>query len=170
MAYNWLSNHYNFAGYPSLFFDGGDQVAVGAYADSIDNVNWYRPLVEDVAARVVQPLNVIVSVDTSNAAADEFLFHVRVGNGVPVNAAPASAPTVTGLASVTVGATNDYTINCTDPDGDGLYFQIDWGNGDVTEWLGPFDSGVDHVFPYSWPTTGSYDVKVIAKDWYEEVT
>jgi len=170
VAYDWLAYHYNFAGYPSLFFDGGDQVAVGAYADSALNVDWYTPLVESVAARVVYPLNVIVSVDTSNAVADEFLFHVRIGNGVAVNMAPSNAATPTGPTSVTVGTSNDFTVSATDPDGDGLYFMLDWGDGEITEWLGPFESGLGHQFSHSWATTGVYNVSVRTKDWYEEVT
>ena len=137
-AYDWLDNHYNFAGYPSLFFDGGDEVAVGAYADSANNVNWYTPLVEAVAARTVVPLNVIVSVDTSNAAADEFLFHVRIGNGVDVNTAPSNASPMTGPTTLTVGTPYDFTTSAVDPDGDGVYFMINWGDGEITEWLGPF--------------------------------
>ncbi|MCP4685951.1 MAG: hypothetical protein GY867_10985 [bacterium] len=170
VAADWLSNHYNFPGYPTLFYDGGDQVTVGAYSDSATNHNWFEPIIDDVADRVVEPLNVIISVDTSNAAANEFLFHVRVGNGVGVNSAPSNAAAPTGLTTVTVGASADYTTSATDPDGDGLYFQMDWGDGQITEWLGPFDEGVPHVFSHSWSAGGSYDIKVRTKDWYEEVT
>lgn len=169
-AYDWLDVHYNFAGYPSLFFDGGLEVAVGAYPDSTNNVNWYTPIVEAVASRTVQPLNLVVSVDTSNAAADEFLFHVRVGNGVSVNSPPSNAASPAGPTSVAVGATADYTTSAVDPDGDGVYFQWDWGDGEITPWLGPFDQGVDHQFSHAWPTSGAYDISVRTKDWYEEVT
>lgn len=169
-AYSWLHDHYNFVGYPTVLFDGGLDVAVGAYADSANNVNWYLPIIASQAARVVEPLNVIVSVDSSNTVADEFLFHVRVGKGVPVNAPPSDATGPTGPTTVTVGASTEFTVSATDPDGDGVYFQWNWGDGETTGWLGPYDQGVATPFNHAYAVGGSYEITVRTKDWYEEET
>jgi PKD repeat protein len=57
-----------------------------------------------------------------------------------------------------------YTTNTTDPDGDDLYYQFDWGDGTLSSWLGPYHSNEIVETTNIWQTPGDYQVKVIAKD------
>jgi hypothetical protein len=59
-----------------------------------------------------------------------------------------------------------YTSNTTDPDGDQIYYLWDWGDGNTTRWLGPYNSGVIINMTHKWTIKGSYSIKVKAKDIY----
>ena len=51
-----------------------------------------------------------------------------------------------------------------DPDDDQVYYKWDWGNGEISEWVGPFYSGDIVEEKYKWNEKGSYEVKVKSKD------
>ena len=60
-----------------------------------------------------------------------------------------------------------FTTSSTDQDGDQIYYKFDWdanGAGDQTGWLGPYDSGETISKSHTWDATGTYVVKVRAKD------
>ena len=57
-----------------------------------------------------------------------------------------------------------YSTSTTDPDaGDQIWYQWQYG-GSFTNWLGPYTSGETVQQTFSWPTQGTYAVKVKAKD------
>jgi hypothetical protein len=45
-----------------------------------------------------------------------------------------------------------------------------WGDGQYSEWLGPFNSGETADSSHSWNKTANYQVRVKAKDSYEQET
>ena len=57
-----------------------------------------------------------------------------------------------------------YKTQTSDPDGDVLYYQWDWGDGNMSEWMGPYPSGSQVEASHSWTLQGTYAVKVKAKD------
>jgi outer membrane protein assembly factor BamB len=80
---------------------------------------------------------------------------------------PPVKPTISGQTSGKVGQSYQYTFKSTDPDGDQIYYYIDWGDGDVVDWDGPHDSGVEVAFSHTWSTPGDYQITCKAKDPYE---
>ncbi|MBE3138989.1 MAG: PKD domain-containing protein, partial [Thermoplasmata archaeon] len=64
------------------------------------------------------------------------------------------------------GTSYTYSTSSTDPDGDDLYYQFDWGNTILSSWLGPYHNGVMIQTSYIWNAPGSYQVKAHAKDIY----
>ena len=62
------------------------------------------------------------------------------------------------------GETYTFNSSTTDPDGDGIYYLFDWGDGSNTGWLGPYNSGYEIQTSHIWSQRGSYEVKVKAKD------
>jgi hypothetical protein len=50
------------------------------------------------------------------------------------------------------------------PEGDVVYYLIDWGDGNFSEWIGPYDSGLPATVTYSWSEPGVYSLKVKAKN------
>jgi hypothetical protein len=58
----------------------------------------------------------------------------------------------------------DFSTVAADPEGDQVYYQWDWGDGNVSEWFGPYDFGEHSSATYQWEQNGSYDIKVRAKD------
>jgi len=71
-----------------------------------------------------------------------------------------------GVTNGKVGQEYSYTTSTTDPDGDQMYYLWDWGDGNNSGWLGPYNSGVTAGVTHNWTIKGSYSVKVKAKDIY----
>lgn len=57
-----------------------------------------------------------------------------------------------------------YSTSTTDPEGDQLYYQWDWGDGTTSDWAGPYESGITISEDHAWSQTGTFEVKVKAKD------
>jgi hypothetical protein len=71
---------------------------------------------------------------------------------------------------------NFWTDPVTDPSGDSLYCRWDWGDGNITEWLGPYPSGSTIYVFHSWEDAGVYDIRAKLKgnggesNWSEPLT
>ncbi len=60
-----------------------------------------------------------------------------------------------------------YKISSSDSDGDQVYYLWDWGDGNLSNWLGPYNSSEVCEANHSWEIKGEYNIKVKAKDSYE---
>jgi agmatine deiminase len=60
----------------------------------------------------------------------------------------------------------EYSFNTTasDSDGDQIYYQWSWGDGNISIWFGPYDSLEAVNATYTWHQKGTFDIKVKAKD------
>jgi len=101
----------------------------------------------------------IVAKDNHGATTSGPIWHFTTGG----NQAP-SAPTITGPAKVKPGTSYKYTFTSTDPDQDNIYYYVDWGDGNLSGWLGPYSSGAQVPVTHSWNTKGTYIIKAKAKD------
>jgi hypothetical protein len=79
---------------------------------------------------------------------------------------PPATPTMTGPAEGEPGNSYLYTLTTTDPDGDTVYYYIDWGDGQINEWIGPYNSGATATITHEWAEKGTYTVQAKAKDNY----
>ncbi len=73
----------------------------------------------------------------------------------------------------TLGVVNKeltYSSVTTDPDGEQVYYQFNWGDNTSSEWVGPYDSGDRGEASHAWDTLGEYEVTVRAKDSYGVVS
>ncbi|HVQ00838.1 MAG TPA: C25 family cysteine peptidase [Candidatus Thermoplasmatota archaeon] len=82
------------------------------------------------------------------------------------NLPPDTPAAPTGQAKGKPGDVNTYSTHTTDPDSDTVFYMWNWGDGNVTSWMGPYDSGAVATAQKSWPAKGTYSVKVKAKDVY----
>jgi hypothetical protein len=57
-----------------------------------------------------------------------------------------------------------YTSMTSDPNNDQIYYLFDWGDGNNSGWIGPYNSGVTGVASHIWTELGTYNVKVRARD------
>jgi hypothetical protein len=64
------------------------------------------------------------------------------------------------------GVEYDYSTYTTDPDGDSLFYQFSWGD-DISDWIGPYPSGDTCTASHTWNSSGTYQIKVKAKDVYD---
>jgi hypothetical protein len=80
------------------------------------------------------------------------------------NLPPETPAKPTGKPKGTPGTTYLYSTVTTDPDGDPVFYMWDWGDGNVSDWMGPFASGQTATVQKSWTAKGDYSIKVKAKD------
>jgi hypothetical protein len=59
-----------------------------------------------------------------------------------------------------------YHSNASDPNNDTLFYLFDWGDGNQSGWLGPYRSGEICNGSHVWTKKGLYNVRVLAKDVY----
>jgi len=60
----------------------------------------------------------------------------------------------------------NYTFFTNDPENDDIYYYIDWGDGFVDEWIGPFSSASEIKLKHYWYFKGKYTIRAKAKDIY----
>jgi hypothetical protein len=84
-----------------------------------------------------------------------------------INNQPPNTPTIDGRALGETGTPNPYTFTTIDVNGDDVYYYIDWGDGQVDEWVGPYNSSEIAEITHIWDTKGIYTIKAKAKDVYD---
>jgi len=67
-----------------------------------------------------------------------------------------------------VGVEYTFSTSTTDPEGEQVYYKWDWGDGNSSDWLGPYDSGATVYASHAWGEAGTYNIKVKAKDLHAE--
>jgi len=82
---------------------------------------------------------------------------------VPI-AAPLKPVVPLGVDSGRAGVEYVFSSSCVDPDGDNLFYLWDWGDGNFSGWVGPFDSGDFCNVSYVWGGSGVFEVRVKARD------
>ena len=80
---------------------------------------------------------------------------------------PPNKPTVNGPTEFGAKKIITFTSSTTDIDDDEIYYMFSWGDGQLTDWLGPFDSGYEISEDHSWEYQGHYYVKVKTKDEFD---
>lgn len=73
-------------------------------------------------------------------------------------------PQISGTTNGKAGTEYTYTFFTTDPQGDNIYYYVEWGDGDILDWDGPYNSGQEITISHSWDTQGTYIIKCKAKD------
>lgn len=79
---------------------------------------------------------------------------------------PPYPPAITGPTSGKPRVKYTYTIVTIDPDGDDVYYFIDWGDFTNSGWIGPYSPGEEVTVTHRWLIQGTYTVRAKAKDVY----
>ena len=90
------------------------------------------------------------------------IIHVKVNN------APGKPEKPSGPSSGKTGVTYLFSTRAVDLDDDQLYYLWDWGDGTVSEWIGPSNSGETAGAFHQWNEKGTYSIRVKAKDIYDD--
>ncbi len=69
-----------------------------------------------------------------------------------------------GPAKGAVGFEYNFSSSSIDPEGDKIYYMWDWGDGEFSEWMGPYDSGDTCEASHIWNSDGDFEIKVKAMD------
>jgi len=90
---------------------------------------------------------------------------VRIGNQAPSN------PSVNGPLYGEPGSEYTYTFKSSDFEEDNVWYWIDWGDGNIDEWLGG-EEGYEHNTSidvnHIWDVKGFYEITAKAKDIYNQ--
>jgi len=162
LAHNRCVNEYNAGGYPTTFFDGGQSVILGGY----EGQAIYREKIEACGERAVTGL--LLNIEVEWVGDDVVSTHVTIALGDPTNQAPMCSSAPVGPDTVLNAVSYIYSATASDPEGQQVYYMWDFGDG-MTDWIGPFESGVAAEQEHSWSVAGDYIVKVKSKDkWGDE--
>ncbi|MCU0780934.1 MAG: fibronectin type III domain-containing protein, partial [Akkermansiaceae bacterium] len=82
----------------------------------------------------------------------------------PSNQPPAIVQQSAGSSAVTTGTTENYVFTATDPDGDPVQVQADWGDGTVSSWTGLGPAGIAQSRAHSWSAPGTFLLRARARD------
>ncbi len=83
-----------------------------------------------------------------------------------VESSPA-VPSIIGPSKASPGEELEYNFKSIDYSPsieDNIYFYIEWGDGEIEEWIGPYDSGEEVILSHIFTEKGSYLIKAKAKD------
>ncbi|MCK4364827.1 MAG: hypothetical protein KAW45_02125 [Thermoplasmatales archaeon] len=80
---------------------------------------------------------------------------------------PPNEPDIEGPISGIPGTEYEYTFVTTDPEDGDLYYYIDWGDGTIEKWIGPYESGEEVTRNHNWNENGNYTIRAKAKDAYK---
>ncbi|MGB5138111.1 MAG: dockerin type I domain-containing protein, partial [Candidatus Zixiibacteriota bacterium] len=158
-ASNYLFGNYNTGYTPTVYFDGGQGVFVGGSS----NQSNYTSRILSASTRPVLPVKLAVKLNFISATQLTVEYIVK-----SANEAPALPDPPTGLTEVRAGTTQQYSATALDLDGDAVLYRWIYDKGDTSAWMGPYANGVACTINHSWPASGSYDISVIAKDYWDE--
>jgi len=82
-----------------------------------------------------------------------------------INTAPLT-PSIVGPSKGKPGTAYPYTVVAVDPENDGLFYFIDWGDNTTSGWLGPYGSNTNMTVSHTFAAKGTYLIKAKAKDVY----
>ncbi|MCK5260723.1 MAG: PQQ-binding-like beta-propeller repeat protein [Thermoplasmatales archaeon] len=77
---------------------------------------------------------------------------------------PPSTPNIDGQIIGKAGIGYKYTFSASDPNGNPVSLYIDWGDGSMEEWIGPYFSGQEIELSHTWSEQGNYTIRAKAKD------
>ena len=79
---------------------------------------------------------------------------------------PPNIPFITGKVMGKVGKLYEYTFITKDPEGDNVYYIINWSDGTPETYIGPFASNTEAEATHAWSVKGTYVIKAKARDIY----
>jgi len=153
-----LIDDYNVYGYPVGFFDGGKHIIIGGGI----SVNDYISRIQSSGERNVHELNLTLSVKWLGNGNLEISFSIT-NNEIVENVSP-EIPIIEGPSEAKTGENVEYTISSNDPEGDNIYYYVEWGDNEIEDWFGPFESGSEIKVNHIWNEKGNYLIKVKTKD------
>jgi hypothetical protein len=135
LASDYLNSFYDLTFVPTCYFDGGQQVLVGGYSSQA----YYTSRINTCAQREVADLD--LSIETTWLGEASLEITVNLTCNQFTNTPPDDPIEPEGIDEGFIETEYLFTTSAIDPDGDQLYYMWDWGNGEMSDWLGPYNSG-----------------------------
>jgi len=151
-------DEYNQKYSPTAFYSGGYELVIGGGADIFQ----HSEAIEQCGKQGVNDLDFILGSEWNGDGTVDIT--ISITNNEELDNTPPDLPTMEGPESGKINQEYTYQIHTIDPDSDDVYYKVDWGDGTISDWLGPFTSGETTTATHSWNEEGSYIAKVKAKD------
>jgi chitodextrinase len=126
----------------------------GSYDDAVGEttqISW------DAVGSYVIALKVIDNRDSIAYASASITVIVR-------NEEPLIPSRPMGQSNGKAGQSYAFTTSTEDPNDDNVYYRWDWGDGNFSEWMGPYPSNATCQAEHNWQEQGQYAIRVMAKD------
>lgn len=88
-------------------------------------------------------------------------------SAITINAPPVTPAAPGGPTNGVVDKSYTFTATTTDPEGNNIAYKFDWGDGIQSDWTPFVPSGNETSLKYGWSNSGTYNIKVKAKDIHE---
>ena len=145
----------------SRSFDPEDEV-VAYHWDFGDGTNGSGTIITHAFSQLGTYIVNLTIIDNGNKTANDTIkVWIQEFNN------PAYKPTIEGKSSGAVGKKYDYIFSSIDPEGNDVYYYIDWGDNTFEEWIGPYKSGEEITIAHKWSEQGSYILRAKAKDIFD---
>jgi len=95
---------------------------------------------------------------------DKGLISVRRIKTVIVDNKPPDAPTIDGPTNGGKGIEYEYIFHAMEPNGDDVFYYIDWGDKTYSGWIGPYANCTNVTVSHTWDKRGTYRIGCLAKD------
>jgi hypothetical protein len=82
---------------------------------------------------------------------------------------PPGQPIISGPSTGIEEEEYEFIFSATDPEGDNVYYYVDWGDETGGSWIGPYESGEEATITHSWSDEGNYEIQAKAKDIYDMI-
>jgi parallel beta-helix repeat protein len=82
---------------------------------------------------------------------------------------PPEAPLINGPTSGNTGEVYTFTFVAVDPNDDNIYYEVNWGDGQVDDWYGPCTSNMVITRTHQWNEKGTYIIQTRAKDIHDAI-
>jgi len=73
-------------------------------------------------------------------------------------------PIISGPTEGEPGVEYEFTFVTEDPEEDDIWLYIDWDDGTVEDWIGPYESGEEVVVSHKWDDDNKYEITAKSKD------
>jgi len=123
---------------------------------------YHEDIIESCGQRDVHELDLSLSVAWLGEGNLE--INISITNNEALANDPPEKPTISGPTRKKTGEDHEYKFVTTDPDGDDVYYFVDWGDETNSSWLGPYISGEEANAKHMWNEDGIYNIRVKAKD------
>jgi outer membrane protein assembly factor BamB len=120
-----------------------------------------------VTNRNIEPSPAIGEDGTFYYASDAWGEHPRLYALEFIDNQPPSQPIIDGESNGNPNQEYWYTLSSSDPDGNDVYYYINWGDDSNAGWFGPYPSGVEITVNHTWTRMGTYQMRVKSKDIYD---
>jgi hypothetical protein len=77
---------------------------------------------------------------------------------------PPEEPKIDGYFRLFPAVSYNFKFSSNEPDGEDIYFYIEWGDGEIEDWIGPYGSGEEITLSHKYTAKGYYFINATAKD------